>query len=47
MLAFLRTLLRENWPWIVGPVVIVFLLLAWILLTTEGGDGAAFTYTIF
>ena len=39
--------LRENWLWIVVPILLVFLGLALFIWMTEGEQTAPFDYPIF
>jgi uncharacterized protein DUF5989 len=39
--------LRENWIWIVAPIVVVFVLLIVVMLVTGGDDTSPFIYNIF
>ena len=38
--------LRENWIWIVAPIVLVMILVV-VLLVMGGGDDSPFVYNIF
>lgn len=38
--------LKENWLWIVTPVVIVLVILIVLLLVTDNGPSDDFTYTL-
>ena len=38
--------LKENWLWIVAPVVTVLVVLAVILWTTDSGPADVFIYTL-
>ena len=42
----MKSFLRENWIWIVAPIVIVLVLFA-VLIAMGGGDDSPFTYRIF
>ena len=39
--------LRENWIWIVAPIVLVLLLVVALLVFGRGGDESPFVYNIF
>lgn len=39
--------LRENWAWIVGPIVIVLVLLVVLALASSGDESSTFVYPIF
>jgi len=39
--------LRENWLYIVAPVVIVVVLLGALAILSGGGEGSPFIYNIF
>jgi hypothetical protein len=39
--------LRENWIWIVAPIVIVFLAMIAVAALTSGNDASPFIYNIF
>jgi hypothetical protein len=39
--------LRENWLYIVAPVVIVVVLLGALMFFSSGGEGSPFIYNIF
>jgi len=39
--------LRENWIWIVAPIVLVAILVVVLLLMGGGGDDSPFVYNIF
>lgn len=39
--------LRENWVWIVAPIVIVIAAVAYLLITSEGDSAAPFIYNVF
>ena len=39
--------LRENWLWIVAPIVIVLVLMGVIVWLSESGEEAPFIYPIF
>lgn len=39
--------LRENWLWIVGPIVFVVVLLVVLALFFSEGDSSPFIYNIF
>ena len=39
--------LRENWPYIVIPVVVVIAAVVVLLWLSEGDQGAAFVYDVF
>jgi hypothetical protein len=41
------TFLRENWLYIVAPVVIVVVLLGALAIFSGGGEGSPFIYNIF
>jgi len=38
--------LRQNWPYVVLPAVIVVAVIVWLLMSGGGGDNA-FNYPIF
>ena len=38
--------LKENWIWIVAPIVVVIVAVAVILITSEGNSTAPFVYNI-
>ena len=38
---------RENWLWILAPIVIVFALFLWIIFTSGSEDASPFIYNIF
>ena len=38
---------RENWIWIVAPIVVVIVAVAVILFLSEGDPGAPFVYNVF
>jgi hypothetical protein len=40
-------LLRDNWLWIVGPIVVVALILIALILLGGGDNAAGFEYKIF
>jgi hypothetical protein len=39
--------LRENWLYIVVPIVVVIAAVAVLLVLSEGDSGATFTYDLF
>jgi hypothetical protein len=39
--------LRENWIWIVAPIVIVFAAMIAVAYMTSGDDASPFIYNIF
>lgn len=39
--------LRENWIWIVAPIVLVLILVVALLVLGGGGDDSPFVYNIF
>ena len=39
--------LRENWLWIMAPIVIVLILFVVIILTSGSEDASPFIYNIF
>lgn len=39
--------LRENWIWIVGPIVVVLVALIIFIKMTDDGETSAFDYPIF
>ena len=39
--------LRENWLWIIAPIVFVLVLMGVIVWMTEGDESAPFIYNIF
>ncbi len=39
--------LRENWLWIVAPIVIVLVAVAWLLYTSESDSAAPFIYNVY
>jgi hypothetical protein len=41
----MKSFLRENWIWIVAPIVIVLVLFA-VLIALGGGDDSTFIYKI-
>jgi hypothetical protein len=41
------TFLRENWLYIVAPVVIVLVLLGVLVIWGGGGEGSPFIYNLF
>lgn len=42
----MKTFLRENWIWIVAPLVIVLVLFAVIVIAGSGDDVSPFIYSI-
>ncbi len=38
---------RENWAWIVGPIVVVVVLLAALAFFFSGDSSSPFVYNIF
>jgi hypothetical protein len=38
--------LRENWIWIVAPIVVVVVAVVILLVTTESDPAADFTYNL-
>ena len=38
--------LKENWIWIVAPIVVVVAAVAFLLLTTESDPAADFVYNL-
>lgn len=38
--------LRENWAWIVGPIVLVLVLLVVLALASSGDESSTFVYPI-
>ena len=39
--------LRENWLWIMAPIVIVLLLFVAVLITSGSEDAGSFIYSIY
>ena len=39
--------LRDNWAWIVVPILLVLALVAALIVLSSGGDGGEFVYPIF
>ncbi|MFT4538238.1 MAG: hypothetical protein ACI841_002410 [Planctomycetota bacterium] len=39
--------LRENWLWILAPIVLVLGAVAYLLVTSESDSSAPFIYNVF
>ena len=39
--------LRENWLWILAPIVLVAILMIWIVMSGSGDESPQFIYNIF
>ncbi len=39
--------LRENWLWIVTPIVLLVIALAWVFYNLGSGEDGQFVYNIF
>ena len=39
--------LRENWIWIVAPIVIVLIAVAFLLYNSESDSAAPFIYNVY
>jgi len=40
-------LIKENWIWIVAPILVVAVIVGWMLFFAEKDPNAPFTYNIF
>lgn len=43
----LKGFLRENWLWIVAPIVIALIAVLLVVVVFDGDDSSAFIYNIF
>ena len=43
----MKNFLRENWPWIVAPLVLVLGVFAFVVLTQDSDPASDYIYTVF